>query len=48
MIQFQMQMLELKITDLWDYLGIPQNFVDGWFLVKGVVLEYQESMRENG
>lgn len=46
-MQLQMQALDLKITDLEQFLLIPSSFVDGWFLVRGAISEYQESMGED-
>lgn len=45
-MQFKMQALELKITDLWTFLSIPHAFVEGWFLTKSAIHEYAEEMRE--
>jgi len=45
-MQLAMQALELKITDFWQYLALPSGFIEGWFLVRGAVNDFQESMRE--
>jgi len=46
--QFRMQALDLKPTDLWSYLMLPSNgFLDGWFLVRGAINDFQEAERES-
>lgn len=47
-IQMQMQALDMKPTDLWDFLRLPSGFVDVWFLVKAAIAEYQESLIPDG
>jgi len=42
-----MQALKLKPTDLWVFLGLPSEFIERWFLVAGVIGEYQAEMMED-
>lgn len=46
-LQLQMQALELKITDFWAFLALPAGFLDGWFLVRSAIIDYQASMSES-
>lgn len=47
-LPFRMQALELKPTDVWEYLKLPAKFVEYWFLTKTILGEYLESLRESG
>lgn len=45
-LPLRMQLLDLKVTDVWSFLAVPGWLLDDWEIVAAAMSDWRELQRE--